>query len=208
MFKKILTILMMPVASVYAAESLEQSANQYCELYNPAAWEKGISEESIQSIYSYIIQHQEVIDFPSSMKAVINSADNSSFGTYFYSIHNGMNNLLGKSWECKYFDDFYLPEQKIIPLSLGNVSQKRIDPNASNTIVIMLASDGTLLINNAPLRSAAKFKQALTSTIHKHSLDDLTFVLYLDSGADGGKVAGLFSQMISVGIKDVQLIEY
>lgn len=191
-------------------KTLDSSLKSYCELYNPATWAALGEDASTQEVYGYILSKTDSSVENDKLKVAIQNADNTDFTAYFYSINASIEELTGKPWQCQYFEDFYLPKQKIVSLTLNEISQKRINPNADNVITIMLAHDGALLINNAALKSATPdaLTTALKLRINQRVISSLKFVVYFDAGADANRAAEIFSALQAAGIKQVELINF
>lgn len=211
MYKKILLLILIATSGGACADAeLQKSVEEFCELYNPESW-SGLGESaSTQEIYSHILKAQQEVVRNQELKQAIASADTTDFASYYYSVKQNVESLLGKSWECTYFDQFYLPQQKVIQLTLGEATKKRINPQDKNTLVVMLTSDGTVLINNAPLQSAeaSVVEAALRSRLQGTDVAKVHVVAYFDAGADGSRVAGLLKALAATGIKEVDLVDY
>lgn len=212
-FKKYrLTIVLCILLSQAACsgQALEGSLKSYCELYNPVTWSVLGEDASTQEIYGYILSKMDSSVESDKLKVAIKNADNTDFTAYFYSVNAAIENLTGESWECQYFENFYLPKQRVVSLILGGVSEKRINPNADDVITVILANNGELLINNSVIKTTTPdaFIRALQSRIDQRDISSLEFVIYFDAGADANRVARIFGTLATAGIKNVELINF
>ena len=191
-----------------AEQSLEQSTKLYCEFYNPENWIGVNQDTEIQEIFGQIILKQEKMILREDVKSVLSQANTSNFSEYYNTVKKGLSSLLDKPWECPFFEDFYLPKQKIISISLEKNTSKRIDPLSPDVITVMLTENGSVLINNAELTSsdAETIKKALLSLADENNFSDKSVIVYFDSGSDGGRVAGIFSILLEIGIAQIDLI--
>lgn len=191
-------------------ESVEEAATQYCEIYNPSSWE-GVSKSSeVYEIYNYIVTKQQQAVTNSEFGLAIENADSSVFSEFYYSARKNIEALLGETWDCDHFDQFYMPSQTIVSLSLGGITKDRIDPNNPDTIVISINHQGDVLVGNAALASTSydTITAAVESRIDNKELEDIKFVLYADSGADGSLVPKVLNSLTRLGVKSVSLIDY
>lgn len=191
-------------------QSVEEAADQYCEIYNPSSW-KGISKSAeAYEIYNYIVTVQNETVTNSDFSLAVGNADSSSFTDFYYSARKNIEALLGSTWDCDHFDQFYLPLQTIISLSLGGVSKDRIDPNNPDTVVISISHQGDVLVGNAALASTSHdtITAAVKSRIASKELEAIRFVLYADSGADGSLVPKVLNSLTQIGVKNVSFIDY
>lgn len=190
-----------------AEQSVKQAASSLCELYNSDNWVNSQSNSGTQELYGRIIEQQEKRITNENVKTVLESADNSNYANYFYSVEAGMASLLGEPWGCVHFGNFYLPMQKVVSLNLTGVLSKRIDPQADNVVTIMLAADGAVLINNSPLVNSSKdaVQKALKDSFGE-SLKGMQIFVYFYQGANGGRAAELLAALAGIGIIEVELI--
>jgi biopolymer transport protein ExbD len=103
-----------------------------------------------------------------------------------------------------------MPSQTIVSLSLGGITKDRVDPNNPDTIVISINHQGDVLVGNAALASTSydTIIAAVKSRIDSKELEELKFVLYADSGADGSLVPKVLNSLTQLGVKSVSLIDY
>lgn len=193
-----------------ADANLEQELGQYCETFNPDNW-KGLEKDAeLQDIYAHIVKAQNLKIKNADLKAVIDKSQSGEFNQFYHRTRQNIESLLGGEWKCEVFDAFFLPEQRVISLSLNAVSKKRIDPNGANNIIVILSHSGEVLINNAALLSSTpdNLRLGLVSRIANRPYDELNFVLYADEGADGGRLASMLGVFAELGIKNVDLIDF
>lgn len=209
---KLLLIILLISNSVACASDkseLIKASDLFCSFYDPKGWGDLTESGDTYSIYNLIAMRQEQeiknIDF----KAVLSAADTSDFDTYFISVKDGIEKAIGKTWKCKYFDQFYMPTQTVMSLTLNDVKTKRIDPNSDQTIVIAIAFSGDILIGNAPLKSVTQeiIIAALQSKIKQREINKLNFVLYFDEGANGSLLPRVLRSLRSVGVEKVDMID-
>lgn len=95
-------------------------------------------------------------------------------------------------------------------MQLVDVVKKRIDPQADNTIVIMVAHTGEILINNTPIVSNddSVLEQAIESTTRGKPITNFSFVLYMDEAANGNLVSRIFRVLKKMGVERVEVIDY
>lgn len=211
MFKTIFVILLAAASTLACADSeLRKSVDKFCELYNPKSWPDLGSDATTQEIYAAIVKAQEMQVDHNELKQAIASADTTDFASYYHSVKQNIESLLDEPWECADFEQFYLPKQKVISLTLGEVVEKRINPQAEDVLIVMLTAGGDLLVNNAPLQSpeAGSLKAALESRLRGRDINGVNVVVYFDAGADGGRMAGVLKALAAVGIKKVDLVDY
>ncbi len=204
-----LVVVWWSAVPVYADDGIRYAVDQYCEIYNPKSWKELAPDADVQTIYAQIVlQQKKRIRHPRVLDAIA-SADTGDFTRFYFSVKQNIESLLGEAWVCEHFDNFFLPKQRVVPLSLGKVVETRIDPNADHVMVIM-SHTGELLIDNAPLVSsdAEKVKLGIKSKLGNRNIRDMQFVLYMDQGADGNRLAELLVTLSNMGIDKVQLIDY
>lgn len=187
-------------------ESFEKSVYQYCELYNAESLSLLGQNAELQEAFGYILERQEKIK-NKKLQGILKSADKSSFSNYYAGVKIQIEKELGKTWSCEDFEQFFLPKQKIVSLSLKGIQYKSIDPQADNTITIMVAHSGDILVNGAPLKEASKLKAALESRISNRPLSDLNFTLFFDEDSNGEFVSDVLSVLTELGVKSVDLID-
>jgi hypothetical protein len=140
------------IASCAWGATYEQAANRYCELYSPDSWEDLESWASLQEVYGFIVSEAMKID-NAQFRNDIESLEVDNFQEFHGEIHRLMESRLGQPWKCPDFDDFFYPKQKVIELTVGKVVEQHIDLGADDTLVIILAGSGDVLIDNQPLAS-------------------------------------------------------
>jgi biopolymer transport protein ExbD len=194
----------------YADNSVQHAVDQFCDLYNPKTWEHLGPDADVQTIYADIVKRQKILVRNPKVLNVIALSNSEDFSKFYFSVKQKIESLLGKPWACKHFDNFYMPSQLVIPLTLGKAVETRIDPNADNVIIIMLSYTGDILINNAPLVSydAQIIEHGIMTKLGKRDIRDVQFILYLDEGADGNRLAKLLVTLSNMDIDKVQLIDY
>jgi biopolymer transport protein ExbD len=190
-------------------ESFENAATQYCNLYAPSAWGALGDEADLQSIYSFIVKESRKIDNAQFIKALDN-ADTKDFATFSVSVRANIEAQLGNKWQCDLFDNFFYPRQKVVSLSISDITERRIDPNSPNVMVIMLLASGEVVVNNAPLEnsSAKTIKEAIGMLLRDMNRASLEIYVYCDQGSDGGRVSALLALLNDLGINHVGLIDY
>lgn len=141
------------------------------------------------------------------MKGILKTADKPDFAAYYESVKANFEKELGRPWLCSDFEQFFLPKQKVVSLSLKGIHQKAIDPQADNVIVIIAAHSGEILVNGAPLKEPSKLKTALESRIAKRSVEGVSFVLYFDEDSNGGLVSDVLSVLTELGVESVDIID-
>ncbi len=192
------------------SQSVEQAAAQYCEVYNPETW-VGVSKSSdLYEIYNHIVTAQKETVTNKAFDAAVTNADSSNFTKFYHSARNNVETLLGDRWDCEYFDQFYLPSQTVVSVSLEGISKTRIDPNSPDTVVISISLQGDVLIGNAALKSAThdSIAAAVKSHIAGEKVEGFKFVLYADSGSDGSLMTKVLNSLTQMGVKRVSLIDY
>lgn len=210
-FKSIVVLgLVMPGLSCASDADFAKEAEKLCALYNPNNWGELQGSGDLHPVYDVISARQESELANPAIKRVLAAADASSFSSYYYSVRAGIEAELGGAWECDYFDRFFMPQQTVIVVQLVDVVKKHIDPQAANTIVIMVAYSGEILINNAPIVSNddSVLEQAISSTIRGRPITNLSFVLYMDDGANGNLLSRIFRTLKKLGVGNVEVIDY
>lgn len=193
-----------------ADASLQPQVDQYCETFNPDNW-KGLEKDAeLPVIYAHIVKSQRSLIKNADLISVIEKSESGDFNQYYHHTRQNIERLLGGQWPCQYFDAFFLPEQRVVSLSLNAVSKKRIDPNAANNIIVILSHSGEVLINNTALLSSTpdKLRLGLISVIANRPYGELNFVLYADEGADGGRLASMLGVFAELDITNVDLIDF
>lgn len=189
--------------------SFDNAATQYCDLYAPSSWEALGDEADLQTIYSYIVRESRKIDNAQFIKA-LDDADTKDFATYYVSVRANIEAQLGNKWQCDLFDNFFYPRQKVISLSISDITERRIDPNSPNVMVIMLLVSGEVVVNNAHLEdsSAETIKEAIGMLLGNMNRASTEVYVYFDQGADGGRVSTLLALLSGLGVNHVGLIDY
>ena len=189
---------------------LLSAADQYCSFYNPSSWGDLAESGDTYSIFNLIVSKQETEIKSSDFKAIISSADTTDFAAYHSGVKANIGKAIGKEWVCEDFDQFFMPSQTVVSLTLSGVQKKSIDPNADNTIVIAIAHSGEILIGNAPLKSndQKSVLAGIKSKIAGRDINKLEFVLYFDEGANGNLVPRLLASLSELGVTNVGLIDY
>lgn len=191
-------------------QSVEEAASKYCEIYNPSSWVDVSKPAETYETYNYIVTKQKQTVTNIEFGLAVENADSSGFSEFYYSARKNIEVLLGETWDCDHFDQFYMPSQTIVSLSLGGITKDRIDPNNPDTIVISINHQGDVLVGNAALASTSydTITAAVESRIDNKELEDIKFVLYADSGADGSLVPKVLNSLTRLGVKSVSLIDY
>jgi biopolymer transport protein ExbD len=189
--------------------SFENAATQYCNLYAPSSWEALGKEAELQTIYSFIVRESRKIDNAQLIKALDN-ANTKDFATFSVSVRENIEAQLGDKWQCDLFDNFFYPRQKVVSLSISEITEKRIDPNSPNVMVIMLLASGEVVVNDAPLEnsSAETIKEAIGMLLRDMNRASMEIYVYCDQGSDGGRVSALLALLNDLGINHVGLIDY
>jgi biopolymer transport protein ExbD len=206
----VLVLILSGIACASERSDLIESSKQFCSLYESENWE-GLSDSGdTYSIYNFIVSKQEKEIDSEVFKTILSSADTRDFNVYFKSVRAGIEHAIGDVWVCDAFDQFYMPLQTIISIKLSSVKKKRIDPNSDSTIVIAVSHTGEIIIGNAPLKSVAEkdIVAALQSKIENRDINILNFVLYFDEGASSSVTPRILSSLKSVGVENVDLIDY
>jgi biopolymer transport protein ExbD len=190
-------------------ESFKNAATQYCNLYAPSSWEALGDEADLQTIYSYIVRESRKIDNAQFIKS-LDDANTKDFATFSASVRENIEAQLGNKWQCDFFDNFFYPKQKVVFLSISDITERRIDPNSPNVMVIMLLASGEVVVNNAPLEnsSAETIKKAIGMLLGNMNRASTDVYVYFDQGADGGMVSKLLALLSGLGINHVGLIDY
>jgi biopolymer transport protein ExbD len=198
--------LVLVTVNACSGDDFAQAANQYCNLYSSEPL--GFSGESagVQAVFGSILERQTSIK-NENLQDILKSSDSSSFSNYYASVKEKIEAELGHAWSCDSFDQFFLPKQKVISLSLIGVKQKAIDPHDENVITIMLAHSGEILVNGAPLKEISKLKAAIESRTAKRPISQLSFVLYFDEGSKGELVSDVMIALAELGVVSVDLID-
>lgn len=160
----------------------------------------------VQAIYGEVLERQANIK-NESLQKILSSADTTSFANFHSSVTKRIEAELGNKWQCKYFDSFFLPTQKIITLQLSGITHKAINPESDNVVTIMLAHTGEILVNNKPLIGTAKLSQAIKVKINKQPIDNFEFIIYFDQGSNGELVADILAALTELGVSKVGLID-
>lgn len=205
----VLSLLTSSLAYGAHGTSFDNAATQYCDLYTPSSWEALGKEADLQTIYSFIVRESRKIDNAQFIK-VLDDANTKDFATFSASVRENIEAQLGSKWQCDFFDNFFYPKQKVVSLSIGDIAEKRIDPNSPNVMVIMLLATGEVVVNNAPLEnsSAETIKEAIGMLLGNMNRASTEVYLYFEQGADGGRVSKLVALLSGIGINHVGLIDH
>lgn len=191
-------------------KAFQQATQQYCELYNPSTWGELAQSGDTYSIYNAIASRQEKEITNEKLKQIIASAETNDFTEYYQSVHSGISKALGSEWQCEYFQQFYMPSQKVVSLSLNGVQTKRINPNDENTIVITVVQSGQILLGSAPL--AVSDPKTLTAAIQSRMdgkpIGSMEFVLYFDENSKGDLAPVILGTLSAMGVEQVSLIDF
>lgn len=204
--KFLIIALLFITANACSDDSFEKAVSHYCGLYNPNSLESLGQGAGLQEIFGHILEQQKAIS-NKKFQDILKIADISDFSAYYASVKASIEQELGRTWSCSDFDQFFLPKQKVVSLSLKGVYHKAIDPQADNVVVIMAAHSGEILVNGAPLKEPSKLKAALESRIAKRSVEEVSFVLYFDEDANGALVSDVLSVLTELGVDSVDLID-
>jgi biopolymer transport protein ExbD len=209
---KVLLLLIMASASAAACAvdgELEQAVENFCESYNPKTWSELDSNASSQEIHAEIQKGQAKTIRHKGLQEAIATADTTDFAAFYYSVKHNIESLLGEPWHCPYFEEFYLPARNVLTLSLGEVSQKRINPQGPDTLIVAV-SGRKVIIDNAPVKAinADSLEAALESRLQGKDISKVQVVVYLDAGADGSLATAVLKALASVGVKTVDLLDY
>lgn len=189
-----------------SSDGFTQAVNQYCNLYSSESLGSPGESAEVQAVFGSILERQTSIN-NKSLQKILKSADSSSFSNYYASVKEKIEAELGHAWSCDGFDQFFLPKQKVISLSLIGVKQKAIDTHDENVITIMLAHSGEILVNGAPLKDISKLKAAIESRTAKRPISQLSFVLYFDEGSNGELVSDVMIALAELRVVSVDLID-
>jgi biopolymer transport protein ExbD len=203
--KLCMIVLLVVTANAYSDDSFEKAANQYCGFYSPEFPSSLGPGAELQQIFGHILEQQKTIN-NKKLQDILKTADKADFSAYYASIKANIEKELGRPWSCADFDQFFLPKQKVVSLSLKGVHHKSIDPLADNVITIMVAHSGEILVNGAALKEPSKLKAALESRIAKRSAEEVSFVLYFDEDSNGGLVSDVLGVLTDLGVDSVDLI--
>lgn len=193
------------IATAYADDSFEKAANQYCGLYSRESLSSLEQGAELQQMFGHILEQQTSIN-NKKLQSILKTADKSDFATYHASIKADIEQELGQTWSCSDFDQFFLPKQKVVSLSLRGVHHKAIDPQADNVVTIMVAHSDKILVNGAALKEPSKLKAALEFRIAKRSMEEVSFVLYFDEGSNGALASDVLPVLAELGVESVDLV--
>lgn len=198
--------LLFLTANACSDDSFEKAANQYCGLYSSESRSSLGQDEELQEVFGFILEQQKAIN-NKKFQEVLKAASKSDFLAYYASVKASIEKELGHPWSCSGFEQFFLPKQKVVSLSLKGVHHKVIDPQSDNVVTIMIAYSGEILVNGAPLKEFAKLTAALESRIAKRPLEEVNFVLYFDESSNGGRVSDVLSVLAELGVESVDIID-
>lgn len=204
--KFLIIALLFATTNACSDASFEKATSQYCALYSPKSLESLGQGTELQEIFGHILEQQKTIN-NMKLQDILKTADKADFSAYYASVKENIKSELGRTWSCSDFDQFFLPKQKVVSLSLKGVHHKAIDPQADNVVTIMLAHSGEILVNGAPLKEPSKLKAALESRIAKRSLKEVSFVLYFDDASNGGLVSDVLAVLTELGVESVDIID-
>lgn len=210
-FKYIVMVaVIFPSLSCASESKFVNEAEKLCALYNPSIWGELQASGDLHQIYNEIAARQESEIADDALKKVLAKANTVSLSSYYYSVRAGVEAELGEAWECDYFDQFFVPEQTVVEVSLVDLVKKRIDPQANNTVVIMVAHSGEVLVNNAPLtiNNEENIEVAVKAVIAARQIEGLDFVVYLDNGANGNLITKILKGLKTLGVSKVVFIDY
>src|SRR5690606_14135150 len=123
-------------ANACSYDSFEKAASQYCGLYSPKSLTSLGQGAELQQIFGLILEQQININ-NKKLQDILKSADKADFSAYYASIKASIEQELGQTWSCSDFDQFFLPKQKVVSLTLKGIHHKAIDPQADNVVTIM-----------------------------------------------------------------------
>lgn len=186
----------------------KQAAEQYCELYSPHMWDLE-TQDSLQETYGFIVSEAMKID-NTEFRKDLEQVEVSNFPEFHDEIHRLMKSRLDQSWKCPAFDDFFYPKQTVVELSIGEVREQHINPESNDSLVIILTEDGDVLVNNMPLTnsSSENVGRAVDLVLSGKAETSTRVYLYLDEGADGGKMFSILQLLKEKNIKSIGLIGY
>jgi hypothetical protein len=200
-----LIALLLTTTNTYANDNFEKAASQYCGLYSPKSLTSLGQGAELHEIFGHILEQQKTIS-NKRLQSILKTADKSDFATYHAGIKASIEQELRKTWSCSDFDQFFLPKQKVVSLSLKGIHHKAIDPQADNVVTIMVAHSGEILVNGAVLKGPSKLKAALASRIAKRPVEEVSFVLYFDEASNGALVSDVLSVLTELDVESVDLI--
>lgn len=204
--KFLIIALLFVTANACSDDSFEKAASQYCGLYSPKSLTSLGQGAELQQIFGHILEQQKNIN-NKKLQDILKSADKADFSAYYASIKASIEQELGQTWSCSDFDQFFLPKQKVVSLSLKGIHHKTIDPQADNVVTIMVAHSGEILVNGAALKEPSKLKAALESRIAKRSVEEVSFVLYFDEASNGALTSDVLSVLTDLGVGSVDIID-
>lgn len=204
--KFLIIALLFITTNACSDDSFEKAASQYCGLYSPKSLTSLGQGAELQQIFGHILEQQKTIN-NKKLQDILKTADKADFSAYYASIKANIEKELGRPWSCADFDQFFLPKQKVVSLSLKGVHHKSIDPLADNVITIMVAHSGEILVNGAALKEPSKLKAALESRIAKRPVEEVSFVLYFDDDSNGAFASDVLSVLTELGVGSVDLID-
>jgi biopolymer transport protein ExbD len=191
-------------------KGIEVAADKYCSLYEPSSWGELANSGSAYEIYSFIVIEQKKEIHNSAFKDIIDKADRTNLSTFYAGVRNGIENALGKKWDCEAFDEFYMPSRDVVAISLNEIKKIRMDPRNQSNIVIKISHAGDILIDNSPLVSNddTVIKKAIELRVADKQYGDFQFVVYSDEGADGSLMTKILRCLSQLGVRNVSLLDY
>lgn len=137
-------------------KAYKSDSEALCDAYDPASWhwlEENSSHTMILShIQGRLVNTLETPEF----RELIESGGSGSFEEYHDKVSNEVSSLLGDTWICPAFDDFYLPSITLIRLKTGEEVDHRIRTNDKSVVYAEVLPDGSISLNRAMLRSSAR----------------------------------------------------
>lgn len=201
-----LLLILLIAMNACSEDSFNDSLKQYCELYSPDSINSVGENADLQTVFGSILERQADIS-NKKLQSILKTADNSSYSRFHASVKSKVEEEAGVAWECKYFDQFFFPTQKVISLTLGSVEDKVIDPHGDKIVTIMVTHSGEVLFNSSPLIDLSKLQSAIESRVANDPIDTFDFVLYFDQGSNGEQISDTLILLKRLGVSKIELID-
>jgi biopolymer transport protein ExbD len=204
-----LACLVVSCNTIAAANNYKAEADAFCELYNPSNWKHLPKEASGQEIFGVIWDGYNKVIKSEKFKTATTGFEKSDIQAYYQSVPGRIERLISEKWHCRYFDDFYLPSQRVTSLKIEGLQDLRIDPNRPENLVIGINQAGEVFLNNAALAASTEkiITLAVKNEVGKATMKDFQFIIYADKGAPLEVFTLLINTLYKLGISDIKLID-
>jgi biopolymer transport protein ExbD len=130
---------------------LKADAKVLCNSYAPKTWASLGKNASLYDVMP-VIQKQAYTHLKTTeFKHAIDGSTSRNFESYYSSTKKRIASLIGHSWNCQAFDDFFHPKIVVVPVMLGKHQSVPIAFPSKHNLYVEIINDQQISIDRARL---------------------------------------------------------